>query len=239
VWRQGFLALIPQTLESVKEYQVITLLAPAQFGRNLGAQVNAVSKAGGAATHGSVYGFFNSSQLNARNFFDTAFGDAVSALRSAAGQPILLDGQPITTRNRSGGEDSFTLGKVGGILGGAIKPKRTFYFLSAEGQRINARQEASFATPTVEQRGAFRSGADGLFTNPFTGQTLTCSSLRPNCAGANPATVNGSLIFSLFPFPNNPRGVYGANTFTQQLPADAHGHDLQDRRERTEPDRPL
>ncbi|MGH9768435.1 MAG: hypothetical protein ACREAB_13470, partial [Blastocatellia bacterium] len=40
------------------------------------------------------------------------------------------------------------------------------------------------------------------------------------------ATVNGSLIFSLFPFPNNPQGVYGANTFTQQLPAGARGHAL-------------
>ncbi len=111
-------------------------------------------------------------------------------------------------------------------MGGAISPKRTFYFLSAEGQRINARQEASFAVPTIEQRGAFRSGADGVFTDPFTGQTLTCPAARPNCAGANPTTVNGSLIFSLFPFPNNPRGVYGANTFTQQLPADARGHVL-------------
>ncbi|MGH9767435.1 MAG: carboxypeptidase regulatory-like domain-containing protein [Blastocatellia bacterium] len=226
VRRQGFVALIPQTLESIREYQAITLLAPAQFGRNLGAQVNAVSKSGGAATHGSVYGFFKSSQLNARNFFDTTFGAAVSPLLTSDGRPALLDNQPLTVRNQSGGEDSFTLGKVGGILGGAIIPKRTFYFLSAEGQRINARQEASFAVPTIEQRGAFRSGADGIGADPFTGRTLTCPPIRPNCTGAHPTTVNGSLIFSLFPFPNNPRGVYGANTFTQQLPADARGHVL-------------
>src|SRR5512133_2320424 len=54
VRRQGFLALIPQPIESIQEYQVITLLAPAQFGRNIGAQVNAVSKSGGNQTHGSV-----------------------------------------------------------------------------------------------------------------------------------------------------------------------------------------
>ena len=33
----------------------------------------------------------------------------------------------------------------------------------------------------------------------------------------------GNAIFSLFPFPNNPGGVYGENTFTQQLPASARG----------------
>ena len=35
VRRQGFVALIPQPAESIQEYQVITLLAPAQFGRNI------------------------------------------------------------------------------------------------------------------------------------------------------------------------------------------------------------
>jgi len=216
VRRQGFVALTSQPLESVREYQPITLLAPAQFGRNLGAQVNVVSKSGGASTHGSVYGFFNSSQLNARNFFDTTFGDGVSPLRSAAGQPVLLDGRPLTVRNQSGGEDSFTLGKVGGILGGAISPKRTFYFLSAEGERINATEEANFAVPTIEQRGTFGAGATGFFQNPLTGAPVS----------AIPASRNGSAIFNLFPFPNNPQGVYGANTFTQVLPAHARGHAL-------------
>ena len=82
--RQGFVALNSQPIESVKEYQAITLLAPAQFGRNIGAQVNAVSKSGGSATHGTLYGFFNSSQLNARNAFDTANGgsDPLAAFSS-------------------------------------------------------------------------------------------------------------------------------------------------------------
>src|SRR5678816_4862793 len=56
VRRQGFVALIPQPIESIREYQVITLLAPAQYGRNIGGQVNAVSKSGGEQTHGTIYG---------------------------------------------------------------------------------------------------------------------------------------------------------------------------------------
>ncbi|HEX3231515.1 MAG TPA: carboxypeptidase-like regulatory domain-containing protein, partial [Pyrinomonadaceae bacterium] len=108
VRRQGFVALIPQPIESVQEYQVITLLAPAQFGRNLGGQVNAVSKSGGDETHGTIYGMFNSSQLNARNAFDTTFGNSATDLRTLTGQPVLLNGAPIVVRNQSGGEDSFT-----------------------------------------------------------------------------------------------------------------------------------
>src|SRR5262245_20027730 len=82
VRRQGFVALIPQPIESIEEYQITTLLAPAQFGRNFGAQVNAVSKSGGKEVHGALYGFFNSSQLNARNFFDTNFGHAEIPLKA-------------------------------------------------------------------------------------------------------------------------------------------------------------
>src|SRR5207244_10549264 len=86
VRRQGFVALVPQPIESIQEYQLITLLAPAQFGRNIGAQVNAVSKSGGNQTHGTVYGLFNSSQLNSRKFFDTNFGNSVSALTTENNQ---------------------------------------------------------------------------------------------------------------------------------------------------------
>ncbi|MEP7340887.1 MAG: carboxypeptidase-like regulatory domain-containing protein, partial [Acidobacteriota bacterium] len=219
VRRQGFLALVPQAIESVKEYQAITLLAPAQFGRNLGAQVNAVSKSGGNQLHGALYGFFNSSQLNARNPFDTTAGNAVTPVLSATGQRVLLDNNPLTVRNQSGGEDSFTLGKVGAVLGGPVAGNKTFYFFSFEGQSINATQEQSFAVPTIEQRGAFGTGASGIFQNPFdngpTGVPLT--------AFARPVSGNSPQIFSLFPFPNHAGGIYGANTFTQVLPASARG----------------
>lgn len=218
VRRQGFLALVPQPVESIKEYQVTTLLAPAQFGRNIGAQVNAVSKSGGNETHGTLYGFFNSSQLNARNYFDTANGNAIFPLRAGNLQVLRRTdpvNQPLTVRNQSGGEDSLTFGQGGLAFGGPLAPDRMFYFISAEGQLSNATREESFAVPTIEQRGIFGSGATGLFRNPFTGapgRTLPFST-----------TTSGTAIFSLFPFPNNPRGIYGANTFTQRLPASGQG----------------
>jgi hypothetical protein len=219
VRRQGFVALIPQPIESIKEYQAITLLAPAQFGRNIGAQVNAVSKSGGNDTHGSAYTFFNSSQLNARNFFDTNFGNSATPL-TAGGKPVLFAGRQIVVTNQSGGEDSFTLSKGGLVLGGPLVPnepgssgRSMFYFISAEGQNINATKEESFAVPTVEERGIFRSGATGLSADPFTGQP----------ALSLPATTSGDAIFSFYPFPNNRNGIYGTNTFTQVLPAREQG----------------
>jgi hypothetical protein len=208
VRRQGFFSLVPQPVESIKEYQVVTLLAPAQFGRNVGAQVNAISRSGGSETHGTAFGLFNSSQLNARNFFDTAEGNDVTPLRF---EPV--GARPLTTRNGSGGEDSLTLGQGGFVLGGPVAARKVFYFVSAEGQLLNATKEASFAVPTVEERGAFGSGATGLFFNRFRGEPEF----------AFPTTSGGDAVFSLFPFPNDPRGAYGANTFTQELPAGGRG----------------
>ncbi len=215
VRRQGFVAFIPQPIESIEEFSIITLLAPAQFGRNIGAQVNAVSKAGGNKVNGSFYGHFNSSRLNARDAFDTTNGSAIAPLRTAGGQTVLLDNQPLTVRNQSGGEDPFTFAQGGGTLGGAIVQNRVFYFVSGEYQRVNARREKNFAVPTVEQRGPFRTGATGTNINFFTGATLGAP-LYPNESTA-------SAVFSLIPFANNPGGVFGENTFTQTLPASGRG----------------
>ncbi|HVF57923.1 MAG TPA: TonB-dependent receptor [Pyrinomonadaceae bacterium] len=231
VRRQGFFSLVPQPVESIEEYQVITLLAPAQFGRNVGAQVNAISKSGGSETHGTLFGIFNSSQLNARNPFDTTRGSDTGALRSG-NQPVVIapqlafnsqtlnfdpvGGSPVIVRRGNGGEDSFTLGQGGFVLGGPIVANRLFYFVSAEGQLLNATKEASFVVPTVAQRGAFATGATGITRDPYTNAPTF----------AFPTTLGGDAVFSLFPFPNDPEGIYGANTFTQQLPASARGRIL-------------
>ena len=211
VRRQGFFALVPQPIESIEEFQIITLLAPAQFGRNIGAQVNAISKSGGNRVHGIFYGFFNPNETNSRNFFDTNGSAPVPV--TAGGKPVFLNGQRLTVRNDAGGKDPFRLFQGGFALGGPVMRDKWFFFFSGEGQDLHSKKEVNFAVPTIEQRGVFRSGTTGLSTNPFSGAPVFTF----------PTTVAGDAIFSFFPFANNPNGVYGPNTFTQQLPSDGRG----------------
>lgn len=230
VRRQGFFALVPQPIESIEGYQVITLLPPAQYGRNVGAQVNAQSKSGTNEHHATLFGFFNSSQLNARGFFDTVGGSRQVPLR-AGNRNVFIDCPnftgvgctPATVRLNTGGEDSFTLGQGGITLGGPFVPGRMFYFISLEGQLLNGNKEVNFAVPTVEQRGVFRSGATGLSSDPFFGGPLFSPFLGSFVPFDFATSVSGDAIFSLFPFPNNPGGVYGENTFTQVLQNSAEG----------------
>lgn len=208
VRRQGFTSLTPQTIDSLQEFQIITLLPEPQFGRKPGAQVNAVSRAGGTRFHGTAYGFFTDRALRSRDPFDFTGGPAAFPI-TAEGQPVLLDGQQLAPANPVGSENSFTQGRFGIVLGGPLVKPNTFFFVSAERQEINAVRESHFAVPTVEERGLFKSGGTGLQT---VGGDLVF-----------PTSAIGDAIFSLFPFPNNPVGPYGPNTFTEVLGAGAHG----------------
>ncbi len=54
-------------LDVVNEFQVVTSGGQAELGRALGGYVNVVTKSGGNAMHGDVYGYFRNSALNAAN----------------------------------------------------------------------------------------------------------------------------------------------------------------------------
>ncbi|HEX8145585.1 MAG TPA: hypothetical protein VF591_00160 [Pyrinomonadaceae bacterium] len=242
VRRQGFLSLVPQSIESIHEYQVIALLAPAQVGRNLGAQVNAVSQYGTRNVRGSLYGTFSSHLLNSADYFDTTGGNVTRPLTALAGgaeREVRADGRPLFVTNSAGREDRFAFAQLGGTIGGpllkskaaGVKPGQStagagqfgrardgrglqlFHFFSFEFQRLRSTKETHFAVPTVEQRGILASGATGLDTDPFSGKPIR----------AHPTSAQGDAVFSFFPFPNNPDGVYGRNTYTQELPADGLG----------------
>jgi hypothetical protein len=233
VRRQGFVALVPQSLESVQEFQMFTHLWEAGVGRNLGSQVNAVSKSGTNQIHGTLYGFFNESALNARNFFDYTSDRALSytltarALARFTGNPqdvtvpvTVIDGgtriaSPLVQPNPSDVKDQFRRAQGGAALGFPLIRDRTFFFGSFERQDIKAQKETHFAVPTIAQRGFLGSGTTG-FTIPGLNLGTVHPTFRPTFTG-------GDAIFSLFPFPNNPIGPYGESTFTQVLPADAEG----------------
>lgn len=219
VRRQGFTALVPQPIESVKQFQIATLLPEPQFGRSLGAQANVVSRSGTNAFRGLAYGLFTDRRLNARNFFDLA-GESTARFavpRSATDlSPVLLDAQQLFQANPSGGENPFTRSQAGIVAGGMFRQEKSYVFGAFEHQDIQASRESHFAVPTVAERGLFSRGAEGLETRNRIGDLETRRLFFPT-------TAYGDALFSMFPWPNNPLGPYGANTRTEILPADADG----------------
>src|SRR5437016_8910758 len=94
-------------VEAIREFQVITHNAPAEYGRSSGGIINAVSKSGTNSLHGDVYEFLRNSVFDAKNYFDDP------------NQPI-----PLFIRNQ-----------FGASAGGPIKRDRLFFFGNYEGLR--------------------------------------------------------------------------------------------------------
>ncbi len=94
-------------VESIREFQVITHNATAQYGRSMGGIINAVSQSGTNSLHGDAFEFLRNSALDAKNFFDDP------------NAPI-----PPFSRNQ-----------FGGSVGGPIRRDRLFFFANYEGLR--------------------------------------------------------------------------------------------------------
>ena len=190
VRRQGFVALVPQSIESVQDFQIVTAGFPAESGRNAGSMVNAVSRSGTKTAHGTLYGFLSGSALTARGFFDTPFNDAVNSGRLSGGS--------------FAGKDSFQ--KVfGGTLGGPVNDK-IFYFVSAEHQGASGTAIHNFVVPTIGERGLrLRNGFVGIDELPtfFKNRNLAYSNLA------------GRGVFDLYPLPNNPNGPFAEHNYSQ------------------------
>ena len=80
-------------IEAILEFRILTHSFSAEYGRNAGAVISAVTRSGTNQFHGSAYEFFRNNVLDARNFFNA--GDLPPFRRNqfgaAAGGPILKD----------------------------------------------------------------------------------------------------------------------------------------------------
>jgi hypothetical protein len=94
--------------ETIEEFKVQTSLYDATYGRSGGANIQLVTKSGGNEVHGDIYEYFRNEALDANNPFLKAAGLA----------------RPLLRRNI-----------FGGVLGGPIRKKRAFFFVSSQGSR--------------------------------------------------------------------------------------------------------
>ena len=74
-----------QVNDSVQEFRVTTANADAQFGRNIGGTINIVTQRGTAKFHGSVFGFFADSSMNATSPLSVYGGSGFDQAAAFAG----------------------------------------------------------------------------------------------------------------------------------------------------------
>ena len=122
-------------VDAVREFNVVTDVYGAQYGKRPGAQVSIVTASGSNQLHGSVYEFLRNSALDARNFFD--FG------------PI-----PQFQRN-----------EFGAAAGGPIQKDKTFLFGNYEGFRQHLALSDVTLVPDDNARAGYLPGASGQLTN--------------------------------------------------------------------------
>ncbi len=108
--------------EMIREFRVESNSYSAEFGRNYGGQINAISKSGANRFHGTLFEFLRNDNLDARNFFDR--------------EPL---GKPEFKRNQ-----------FGGTALGPIKRDKTFFFAGAE--FLRERRGRTIATFTPDER---------------------------------------------------------------------------------------
>ena len=97
-------------VDAIQEFSVITSNYSAEYGKTSGGVVNAITRSGTNAIHGSAYEFIRNSKLDAKNYFDLPACTASSGAGSCG--PI-----PPFKRNQ-----------FGGTVGGPIVKDRTFFF---------------------------------------------------------------------------------------------------------------
>ena len=148
-------------VEAIREFQVITHNAAAEYGRSTGGVINAVSKSGTNQLHGDVYEFLRNSVFDSKNYFDVPY--CPNGGTAADGH---CGGIPLFIRNQ-----------YGAAVGGPIKKDKLFYFANYEGLRERLNYTASGIVPdaTVHSAWAIPSGSSTGTTKltSCTGTTTT------------------------------------------------------------------
>lgn len=188
--------------ESVQEVYVTTSNYNAEFGRAGGAVLNIITRGGTNKLHGSLYEFHRSTNLAARNFFNTV------------DRP-----KPAFIRN-----------EYGASVGGPIIKDKTFFFGSYLGRKlregttnitslpVDAWREGNFSgTPGLNLFDPATGNADGTGRLPFTENRIPATrfhsvstKLLPMIPTANASGLNNNFIINV-PF------TYDGNVFDGRI----------------------
>ncbi len=122
--------------QAICDYQVTTNNPSAEFGRNAGAQVNAITCPGTNNFHGSLFEYFANNTLNSRNNIEKQAGAAYRFLANNG----LPQFKGLANRN---GQNIFSLNRLGGSLGGPIKQNRAFFFATFQADIQNGESDTS------------------------------------------------------------------------------------------------
>ncbi|MGI9066201.1 MAG: TonB-dependent receptor domain-containing protein [Pyrinomonadaceae bacterium] len=186
------------TVDSIKEFKVLTSNYTAEIGRSGGGVVTVVTRGGGNDFHGSLYEFFRNDRLNANTFFN----NRQARLANGAVNPIFKT--PKLRYNNFGGTIS---GPVMLPLFGEGGPRywsgrnKTFFFFSEEVRRIIRGTTAATRTvPNAFDRiGDFGPRLGNLVCRNAAGSTTATASAAGVCPEAQPLVAtaidtNGQLI---------------------------------------------
>lgn len=166
------------TVDSIKEFKVLTSNYTAEIGRSGGGSVIIVTRGGGNNFHGSLYEFVRNDKFNANSFFNNRRG------RNADGTPAAP--VPKLRYNNFGGTISGPV--YFGRFGEGGSPiyngkNKTFFFFSEEQRRIKRGiTDASAVVPTAAERA-------GDFSRTLAAGLPLC---RVNGTGASTTTCTGA-----------------------------------------------
>ena len=138
------------SIDSIREYKMLSGTYSAEFGHGGGAQINVITKSGSNRIHGTIYEFLRNSALDARNYFDRA------------DLPI-----PAFRRNQ-----------FGMTLGGALRKDRTFFFVSDEELYVVQGITVAATTATAAARSGNFAGQAAL-KDPFNSNAPFASNIIP------------------------------------------------------------
>ena len=161
--RNTYAIAVYPPMESVQEFHIQSLLAPAEFPQNGGGAIDVVTKSGSKNVHGSAFEYFDNEATDARNFFD---------------DPSLP--RPIYRQN-----------EFGASLGGPVPlAKNTFFYGVYEGLRRKTGNSAISLVPDAPTRSGDFSGQNTIYDplslnvadntrTPFAGNVIPQQRLDP------------------------------------------------------------